>query len=37
VPPCTALFAWLLFDNTLSGLALVGMGLTVWGVYLARK
>ena len=37
VPPCTALFAWLLFDNTLSGLALVGMGVTVWGVYLARK
>lgn len=37
VPPCTALFAWLLFDNTLSGLALAGMGLTVWGVYLARK
>ena len=37
VPPCTALFAWLLFDNTLSGLALLGMGLTVWGVYLARR
>jgi drug/metabolite transporter (DMT)-like permease len=37
VPPCTALFAWALFGNTLSGLALVGMGLTVWGVYLARK
>jgi drug/metabolite transporter (DMT)-like permease len=37
VPPCTALFAWLLFDNTLSGLALTGMAFTVWGVYLARK
>lgn len=37
VPPSTALFAWALFDNTLSGLALVGMALTVWGVYLARK
>jgi drug/metabolite transporter (DMT)-like permease len=37
VPPCTALFAWALFGNTLSGRALVGMGLTVWGVYLARK
>lgn len=37
VPPCTALFAWLLFDNTLSGLALIGMAITVWGVYLARK
>ena len=37
VPPCTALFAWLLFDNTLSGWALVGMAMTVWGVYLARR
>jgi drug/metabolite transporter (DMT)-like permease len=37
VPPCTALFAWLLFDNTLTGMALVGMAITVWGVYLARK
>lgn len=37
VPPCTALFAWALFGNTLSGMALVGMGLTVWGVYLARS
>lgn len=37
VPPCTALFAWALFGNTLSGLALLGMALTVWGVYLARR
>lgn len=37
VPPCTALFAWLLFGDTFSGLALVGMGLAVWGVYLARQ
>ncbi|NVO07641.1 MAG: DMT family transporter, partial [Rhodoferax sp.] len=37
VPPCTALFAWALFGNTLTGMALLGMGLTVWGVYLARK
>ena len=37
VPPCTALFAWALFGNTLSGLALAGMALTVWGVYLARQ
>lgn len=37
VPPCTALFAWILFGETLSGLALVGMGLAVVGVYLARK
>ena len=37
VPPCTALFAWLLFGDTFSGVALVGMGVTVAGVYLARK
>jgi len=37
VPPCTALIAWLLFDERLAGMALVGMALAVWGVYLARK
>ncbi len=37
VPPCTALFAWMLFGDTLSGMALVGMGVAVAGVYLARK
>jgi len=37
VPPSTALFAWALFGNTLSGVALLGMALTVWGVYLARQ
>ncbi len=37
VPPCTALFAWLLFGNTFSAFALVGLGLAVWGVYLARQ
>ena len=37
VPPCTALVAWTLFGETLSGMALVGMVLTVWGVYWARK
>lgn len=37
VPPCTALFAWLLFGNTFSAFALVGFGLAVWGVYLARQ
>ena len=37
VPPCTALIAWGLFGETLSGVALVGMGLAVGGVYLARK
>ena len=37
VPPCTALFAWMLFGDSFSGMALVGMGVTVAGVYLARK
>jgi drug/metabolite transporter (DMT)-like permease len=37
VPPCTALVAWLLFGEAFTGLALVGMALTVGGVYLARK
>ncbi|MBK7023648.1 MAG: DMT family transporter [Sulfuritalea sp.] len=37
VPPCTALIAWFLFDERLAGMALVGMALAVWGVYLARK
>jgi drug/metabolite transporter (DMT)-like permease len=37
VPPCTALIAWLLFDEQLAGIALFGMALAVWGVYLARK
>lgn len=37
VPPCTALVAWLMFGEAFTGLALVGMALTVCGVYLARK
>ena len=37
VPPCTAVVAWLLFGETFSALALVGMGVTVAGVFLARK
>jgi drug/metabolite transporter (DMT)-like permease len=37
VPPSTALIAWLLFDERLAGMALAGMALAVWGVYLARK
>jgi drug/metabolite transporter (DMT)-like permease len=37
VPPSTALIAWLVFGETLSPLAIAGMGLAVWGVYLARK
>jgi drug/metabolite transporter (DMT)-like permease len=36
-PPTTALLAWLLFDETLGGLALAGMALAVWGVYLSRR
>lgn len=35
-PPCTALIAWAMFDETLGGLALAGMLLAVGGVYLAR-
>ncbi len=37
VPPCTALVAWALFGETLSGVALVGMALAAWGVSLARR
>ncbi len=37
VPPCTALVALLLFDEAFTGMALAGMALTVWAVYLARK
>lgn len=36
VPPCTAIIAWLMFDERLSALALAGIVVTVWGVYLAR-
>jgi drug/metabolite transporter (DMT)-like permease len=35
-PPFTALIAWLVFGETLTGLALAGMVLAVGGVYLAR-
>lgn len=37
VPPCTTLVAWWLFDEAFTGLELIGMAVTVWGVYLARK
>jgi drug/metabolite transporter (DMT)-like permease len=37
VPPCTALIAWPLFGETLSLVALFGMGLTAVGVALARR
>ena len=36
-PPVTALIAWAMFGETLTGLALVGMAVTVFGVWLARK
>jgi drug/metabolite transporter (DMT)-like permease len=36
-PSTTALFTWVLFGETLTGLALVGMGLAVFGVWLARS
>lgn len=36
-PPSTALFAWWLFGETLSGVALLGMLVAVAGVWLARK
>jgi len=36
-PPTTAVIAWLLFGETLSGVALAGMALAVGGVWLARK
>lgn len=36
-PPTTALMAWLLFGETLTGLALVGMIVAVAGVWLARR
>jgi drug/metabolite transporter (DMT)-like permease len=36
-PPTTALMAWLLFGETLTGLALAGMVVAVSGVWLARK
>nr|WP_315479022.1 DMT family transporter [uncultured Rhodoferax sp.] len=36
-PPATALIAWALFGETLTGLSLLGMAVTVFGVWLARK
>lgn len=37
VPPCTALVAWLLFDERLGPLALVGMAVAAAGVFLATR
>jgi len=36
-PPTTALIAWAMFGETLSGIALLGMGIAVTGVYLSRR
>lgn len=36
-PPTTALLAWALFGETLTGAALVGMAIAVFGVYLSRR
>ncbi|MEK8032911.1 DMT family transporter [Ideonella sp. DXS29W] len=36
-PPATALIAWALFHETLTGLSLVGMVVAVFGVWLARR
>jgi drug/metabolite transporter (DMT)-like permease len=37
VPASTVVIAWLLFGETLSVMAIIGMVLTIAGVYLARK
>ena len=37
VPPATAVVAWALFGETLTGLAVLGMVFTGLGVWLARK
>jgi drug/metabolite transporter (DMT)-like permease len=37
VPPCTALLGWLLFDETLGALVLVGLALTAVGVALVVR
>jgi drug/metabolite transporter (DMT)-like permease len=36
-PPVTALMAWALFDETLTPVAMLGMGVAVTGVWLARR
>ena len=37
VPPCTALLAWLLFDELLTPLVLLGLALTALGVGLVVR
>ncbi len=37
IPPCTAIMAFFLFDETLGALAIIGMGITAIGVALATR
>lgn len=37
VPPCTAVMAWILFGEVLSGLVIVGLALTAIGVWLVVR
>lgn len=37
VPPCTAVLAWLLFDEALSALVIAGLALTALGVWLVVR
>jgi drug/metabolite transporter (DMT)-like permease len=37
VPPCTAIIAWLAFDEALGWMVMTGMALAVSGVYLSRS
>jgi drug/metabolite transporter (DMT)-like permease len=37
VPPCTALMAWLLFDEPITALTVAGMALTASGVSLVVR
>jgi drug/metabolite transporter (DMT)-like permease len=32
VPPCTAMMAWVLFDEPITVVTLMGIALTAWGV-----
>jgi len=35
VPPTTAIMAWLLFDEVITPLTILGVATTAWGVHLA--
>ena len=37
VPPCTAIMAWLLFDEPITAITLVGTALTAFGVSLVVR